>query len=781
MSDIEERVREERAYPYGAWIIRNRWLVIALALVATAMAAFGVQNLSSNPDNRVFFSKDNPHLLALEALENTYRKQDNLMFVLAPGDGDVFGRDTLAAIEKLTEESWQIPFSTRVDSITNFQHTQADGDDLLVGNLVENPAQLSDSELAELRDTALARPELVNRIISEDGGVTAVNVLVTKPDHDREAVPRIVEKARAMAAAFEAENPDIALYMTGGVMYDAAFSEIPEAEMSTLLLAMFVLVLLIIGIALRTVVGVFATLLVIAFSVLVAMGLTGWAGAELNAGTMSAPVIILTLSVAHCVHILANTRLELARGREKRAAIIESLRLNMAPVFITSITTAVGFLSMNFSDAPPFRLLGTIVAIGVMAGFALSVTFLPALLAVLPMRGGAKGAMGARMMEWLAEQVVANRTAFLWGTGAVILLLALGLTRITLDDDFTKYFDERYPIRVASEFTEKNLTGINVIEYSVPAGEEGGINTPEYLARLEAFADWFRTQPNVVHVAVLTNTIKRLNQNMHGDDPAYYRIPESRDLAAQYLLVYEMSLPYGLDLNGSINVAKSASRMTVFVSGLTSKDMRELDARAQQWLAANAPDMAAPGTGLSMIFAHISERNINSMLFGSTLALILISLILILALRSVRVGLISLMPNLLPAIMAFGLWGYLYGQVGLSIAVVVAMTLGIVVDDTVHFLSKYLRARREHDLPPQDAVRYAFRTVGVALWTTSVTLVVGFSVLTVSGFKVTAEMGLLSAITIAFALAADFLFLPALLMRLDERRAAAGAPAPKTV
>ena len=277
-----------------------------------------------------------------------------------------------------------------------------------------------------------------------------------------------------------------------------------------------------------------------------------------------------------------------------------------------------------------------------------------------------------------------------------------------------------------------------------------------------------------LHVSTFSDTFKRLNKNMHGDDPAYYRVPESRDLAAQYLLLYEMSLPYGLDLNDQINVSKSATRFIVILADETSRGLKRVDARAQQWLRENAPAMRSPGSGLSVIYANLSERNLVAMLCGSVMALVLISLILIVAFRSVRIGLISLAPNLFPVAMAFGAWGFTVREVGLAIATVVAMTLGIVVDDTVHFLSKYLRARRENGMDPFEATRYAFSTVGMALWVTSVTLVGGFVVMAFSGFKVNADMGLLSAVTIALALVADFLFLPTLLMKLDTRRS--GAP-----
>ncbi len=765
-------------YAFGRWVVRQRWPVLIFWLVATVVLAMGAQKLTNNPDNRVFFSSDNPHLLALERLENTYNRNDNLLFVLAPKGRDVFAADVLEAVHWLTEESWQIPFSSRVDSITNYQHMRADGDDLIVEDLVADPLALTPETIEATRDIALTRPVLVNRLVSPDSAVTAVSVLTIKPPKATTEVLEIVAYARELANKFRARYPDIDVYMTGGVMFDAAFTEVPEVDLATLFPIMVVLIILILAISLRMIMGTVVTVMVVVMTVAITMGLAGWLLVVLNAGTMSAPVIILTLSVAHSVHILVTIRQEMSRGAGRHDAIVESLRINMSPIFITSVTTAIGFLSMNFSDAPPFRLLGNIVATGVMVAFALSVTFLPAMIAVLPIRVRRRELTSRRFMERLADFVVRARTGLLFATVVAVALSAVGINRIILDDDFVKYFDPRFDIRVHSDFTEDNLTGINAIEFSVPSGEEGGINDPVFLAKLEEFAIWLRSQPKVAHVSTLTNVIKQLNMSMHGDDKTFYRVPENRELTAQYLLVYEMSLPYGLDLNDQINVAKSATRVTALLSHMSSREMRDLNDRAQVWLRENMPDLQTPGTGLSLIFAHISDRNINSMLFGSLLALALISGVLILALRSFRIGVLSLVPNLFPAMIAFGIWGFIAGQVGLAVAVVVAMTLGIVVDDTVHFLSKYLRARREHGFAAAAAVRYAFSTVGMALWITSVTLVAGFLVLAFSGFRVNAEMGLLSAITIAVALVADFLFLPALLMMIDSAKKVADEPAP---
>jgi predicted RND superfamily exporter protein len=501
------------------------------------------------------------------------------------------------------------------------------------------------------------------------------------------------------------------------------------------------------------------------------LGLAGWLGITLTPASVNAPLIILALVVADSVHLLVTMFQQIRLGRTKHEAIAESLRVNLQPVFLTSITTVIGFLTMNFSDAPPFRDLGNIVAMGVTAAFVYSVLFLPSLMAVIPVRVKPKvGSVDCQSCNRLADFVIKQRNFVFWSTLAVIVVLTAGTLRIELNDNWIKYFDKSYAIRKATDFAEENLTGFHAIEYSLESGESGGVNNPEYLAILEKFANWYRQQPKVVNVNTIAETIKRLNKNMHADEESFYRIPEQRELVAQYLLLYEMSLPFGLDLNNQINVDKSATRMTVILNDTTTKELRSMDQKAREWLRANAPaSMFTYGSGLSIIFAHISERNINSMLGASFGALGLISLILIAALRNFKLGVISLIPNVVPAIMAFGLWGILEGQVGLGLSVVAAMTLGIVVDDTVHFMSKYLRARREHDMNPSAAVRYSFNTVGTALWITTLALVAGFSVLAFSGYRMSSDMGLMTAITITLALALDFLFLPTLLIKVEEK------------
>ncbi|MBW2506148.1 MAG: MMPL family transporter, partial [Deltaproteobacteria bacterium] len=697
----------------------------------------------------------------------------NVYFTVAPKDGSVFTRETLAALEDLTEASWQIPYSSRVDSITNFQYTHSENDELIVENLVDNARNLSQTEIRRIKEIALTDPRLVNQQVSPSGHVTGINVNILKPKNLNEAVPEVAAYVRKMADEFRQKYPGIDLYVAGAVMFDNAFSEATRDDMKTLVPVMFLVLVIIIGLALRSYTGTIATLIIILMSTITGMGLAGWFDIALTTGSGIAPTIILTLAVADSVHIMATVYQQMSMGREKLEAVAESLRINLQPVFLTSITTAIGFLTMNYSDAPPFRDLGNIVAMGVSAAFCYSILFLPALLALVPIkvRNVKKEGSGlCQACNRLAGFVIRNHRTLFWTMVLIVTVLISGMFRLELNDNFLKYFSRKYEIRRATDFMQENLRGWDIIEYSLESGEPGGIHKPEYLATVDNFAGWYRKQPKVTFVSTITDTFKILNRNMHGDDPAFYTIPDSRELAAQYLLLYELSLPFGQDLNNRINVDKSATRMIVFLKNTTAREQRQMDARAREWLKNNGPpSMFTYGSGLSIIWARISKRNIESMLGASFGALILISAILILALKSFRLGFISLIPNLAPAFMAFGIWGILIGQVGLGLSVIASLTIGIVVDDTIHFLSKYLRARREEDMAPAAAVRYAFNTVGTAMWVTTLALVAGFSVLTVSGYNVNAQMGLLSAITISLALLLDFFFLPALLLIMDHK------------
>jgi len=758
----------ERVLRYRLWVIAGS-VIVAFAIFVNA---FSLQ-FSSN--YRVFFSSDNPELTTFETFQATYTKNDNFLFVIEPDDGVVFTPETLAAVEELTAEAWQIPFSIRVDSVTNFQHTRAIGDNLIVEDLVRNARALTPADLAEKQAIALAEPLLRDQLLTPDAATTAVNVVLQYPEKSMTEVPTAAAAARALRDTIEAKFPNLDISLTGVSMLNNAFAESGQADMATLVPVMYLVLLLVTVAVLRSISATAVTLGVIMLSTMVGMGAAGMMGVALTPISASAPTVIMTLAIADSIHILMSMRSFMREGMDKHRAIVEAVRVNFLAVGITSLTTIVGFLTLNFSDSPPFWHLGNITAIGIAAAWVFSITALPALMSLLPMKVRAVKAGGRSAMERFADWVIAWRRGLLATMTALSLGFIAMIPQIEFNDKWVEYFDTRIEFRTESDKALQHF-GMYPIEFSVPAGDAGGVSEPAFLAKLEAFTEFLRAQPNVTHVYSLSDIMKRLNRNMHGDDPAFYNLPEQRDLAAQYLLLYELSLPFGLDLNDRINIDKSATRITATLGNTTTMGVKRFLAAADDWLAENAPDLRTPPTGAQVMFTYITDRNVSNMILGTIVAISAIALILMVALRDWKLGLLSMVPNGLPILITFGAWALIVGEVGFSVATVASISLGIIVDDTVHFLTKYVRARREKDYSPEDAIRYAFRTVGAALVVNTLILVAGFLVLMTSTFKLNVDLGLLTAMAIVFALMLDFLLLPALLLTFYDRRAAAHSP-----
>ncbi|QLE26892.1 RND family transporter [Vibrio parahaemolyticus] len=745
-------------------------LVLLATIFLIIVATIGGKNLYFRGDYDIFFDGTNKQLLAFDEIQTTFAKTDNLAIVIAPEDGDIFTPQTLSLIQKITVDAWQVPYSSRVDSIANYQHTEAFDDDLLVEDLLYSEYELTPERISKVKSIALSEPVLKSALVSEKGDVTVVNITVQLPEMDKTAeVEEVVSSINAMIDRYQRAYPDVTFHKAGIIAMNHAFMTAAQDDSSTLVPTMLVVILVFLTIMLRSILSVIATLIVIIGSVMATMGISGWAGMFLSTATVNVPTLIMTLAVADCVHVIATMRQSMKNGFTKAQSIERSIALNFVPILITSVTTAIGFLMMNMSDSPVLRDFGNLSALGVMVACFLSVTLLPALLKLLPIHVKMETSQDQKhVMDRLGDFVVSQRRALLPLSVAVIVVCASLIPLNKVNDESVEYFGQRNEFRQAADFMEERISGMTNISIAIKTNESQGIAAPDFLNTIGEFSSWLREQPETDHVATLADVYKRLNKNMHGDDEAYYSLPQERELAAQYLLLYEMSLPYGLDLNNQINVDKSSIKMVLTVANLGSVELVDLENRIYQWFAEHAPQYQVVASSPSLMFAHIGETNMASMLSTLPITLVLISALLIFALRSVRLGLISLMPNIAPAVIGFGLWALISGEINLGLSVVVTLTLGIVVDDAVHFLSKYQRARREGQTAEQ-AVRYAFHTVGRALWITTVVLVAGFSVLAMSSFRLNADMGQLSAIVIFIALVVDFLFLPTLLMLFDKK------------
>lgn len=765
---------------YLTAIIHHPVRVLCAVALLVCISALGVLNLTFTSDFRTYFSDANPQLRAFEAMETRFSRQDSL-FVLVSSERSLFDAQTLDVIADLTDTGWRLPYVTRVDSLTNFQYTDVIDDDLLIDNFYTHSSEVIDDisdgsarnkPFAELQAIATSDPDMLLKLVSADGRVTGINLTLNLPKADSAAASeQAVEAARQWLAPYRSAYPELRFDLGGSATSNVTMGEAIAQDISSLLIISFAVMLIIMLVLLRTLSGVMLVTALIGMSVLITMGLFGWLGYQLTPPTGFVPTAVMTIAVADTIHILVSYYFYLRSGEQREQALMNAMRLNFAPVFITSITTMVGVLALNTSDSPPYRDMGNMIALGVMIAWALTITFLPAILALLPApaRFGRQGQV--MWADRLANAVIRHHKVLLVGMMAVVLGCASLVNRNVITERWHEFFDESFEVRQTIDRLDESLKGLHVLYFVADAERADGINDPEFLRQLDHFAQWLRQQPEVVHVTALSDTLKRLNQQLHGNDADWYRVPDRADAAAQYLLLYELSLPMGLGLDTTLTPDRSATRLSASLRRTDSAAIRELEDRASEWAAANAPALnVRETTGLDVVFANLTHRNVSAMLEGTGLALIVISLLMIAALRSWQMGLISMVPNVFPALMAYGLWGVLQGHIDTATSVVACLSLGIVVDDTVHFLSKYNHARTTLGKNVEDAIRYAFHTVGVALLITSAILVGGFTVMEFSHFNPSRSMGLLLALTIAVALVIDFLLLPPLLLLADRRK-----------
>ncbi|MBL4665763.1 MAG: MMPL family transporter [Sneathiella sp.] len=579
-------------------VIKGRWFVIAITAILVATAGVGIRNLEFKVDYRELFPKNTSYVDDFVRLQDTFITSDTALIVISGKDKPIFNRDTLQAIKSFTRQAWTLPHVSRVDSVTNFQHTKATGDELTIDSLVEKVNSLTDEEISDIK---------------------------------------------------------------------------------------------------------------------------------------------------------------------------KSMRLNMMPIFLTSLTTGIGFLSMNFSEIPPFKLLGNVVALCVAIAFILSVTFLPALMSVIPMRKPLSNKAERNFLKPLSDFVLRQRIRLFWGLSASSIFFMLFIPNNKINDQFVKFFDPKVEFRHSSDFASEHLSSLYSIEYTFVSPDDGGVYSVQFLKDLELFNDWLLQQDEVQQTMSIVDILKQLNKSMHKDQNTWYRLPDNRELAAQYFLMYELSLPYGLDITNQVDFTKTETRVLSTLKELNTQDMLAFEARANQWIDSHLPRLEYYQSSPTILFSHLGMNNAKSMLIGSIFALLIISTIITFTLRSIRLGVVSIVSNMVPAGLAFGLWGIFVGQIGVSVAIAIGMTLGIVVDNTVHFLSKYLHARRQLRAPSEIAIAYAFSHVGKAILICNLVLIAGFLVLAQSHLRLNAYMGYFTALTFVMALLIDFLLLPPIQMFIDKK------------
>lgn len=754
---------------YTDMVIRHPRLVLTLALLATALAAAGMAFVTFRADERVFFAEDNPRLKRLEAFEARYGSDDNVVVVVHSTQGTLYQRRHLKAVAEMTKELGNVPYAKRVDSPTNFQMVTGDDAGMRVGHLW----RLGDPvEPAELRKRAERMPLLMNRLLAEDGRTGLIAVSLNIPAAKKNAAAfDVMSFMRERIPEYRSRYSDLELHITGSAALDAAFVRASIWDSTTLIPAMYGLFLVFLALLLQAVVPVMAAFITVSGAIAAAIGLGAAMGMPLTSVSVSAPFVISIIALCGVVHLVFAVAAQRRAGDEQKAAVRNGMQRTAWPIFLTSATTACGFFSLGFAEVPPFAHLGLFAGMGTVIAWLLTMTLVPALLAQFSWRP--RGPLthmqrvSGRIGAWAGRRPAA--------AVALTLVPAVGaaafITHNELDDRYVHYFGESFAFRQATDALHQYLGGFYKLEYNLPAGDTGAISEPAYIRAVDRFAKWLREQPEVTHVESHADRIKMIHRAVRGGEAESYAVPDNRGVAAQLLALYEMQLPIGRNLSEDVATDKSATRLTARLTDVSTAEILDLKRRAAKWIETNTPRLAKgkKATGTAVMFAHIGMRNIESMFTGTAVAFGLIAGLLFIAFRSLTTTAIAMVANTMPALSALGAWGLLVGEVGMAVATIVATTLGLVVDDTIHLVYGIRRHLTTRDnLPAVMGDALAEVTPGIS--TTTLCIVGGFFVLSLSAFQINAWIGLMTAVVALIAFFFDLLFIPGTIALLHYRR-----------
>ncbi len=743
-------------------IVRQPFVAILLGLLIVAALGPGVRHLRAEFTYRVWFGEGDPLLAAFDDFERTFGN-DQSAIVLVNSPSGIFDVESATLLRELTEKMWTAPDVIRVDSLANFNWVHDEDGDMVVEPLIPDIGPLDAEVLAERQKVALEH-ELVPGYLVGTNARTAVIYARLQPKLDGVAdFPELIAGIDAIIDGFRGRG-DHRFYITGSPMVAYSFREAAQSDVRSILPIAGGLVLFCLAWALRRFSGVALTVLVLAGTAAATLGAAGFLDRPINNLTASIPQFLIAIAIATGVHVLKRFDQFYAPGVERAEAVRLSLHANLLPTLLTSLTTAIGFLSFSGADVIPVRDLGVISGIGTLSAWALTYLVGGGLLVLLPLK---PRRLEKRHWSWgaRAARVLARRKGWILagyvGVTAFAIWLALSLK---VDSDYFAYFADEAPINVATQRLETDVGGGLAVEMVIDTGEKGGIKDPDFLRRVDRFADWLRTQDYVTSAVSVVDFLKATNRTLEGGADAAYRLPETREAVAQQYLLYTMSLPQGMDLNDRVSIDESAIRLTslwrLHNSLAVLPELERIEAEAE------AAGLDVVSTGKNLLLLQMNPYVVDTFVTSVGIALLTVSLLLMMVLRSIKLGALAMIPNMIPLLFGAALIAALGQSLDIGTIVAFGVCLGIAVDDTVHFLSHYDEYRRS-GLSPLDSVARIFDRTMPALVTTTVTLVIAFGVFAFSSFVPNRMFGLLVAFILVVALTTDMFLLPALMLRRD--------------
>lgn len=756
-------------------VVRHPLASIIFSLLFVVAMLPGAAKLEADFTHRAFFWDDDPLLQQFDAFERRFGNDDAVV-VAVHSESGIFDVESATLLRELTEEMWRVPEVIRVDSLSNHNWVHARGDDIIVEPLLGD-GELTPELLAERKAIAMTDEVVPGYLVSNDAKTALVFARIKPgidaPPNDPVITANVRELTERLARG------DHSFYLTGVPVVNTAFKESSELDMSRLVPVVLAAAAVCLFLMFRSVSGVVLPFVVVVLSVLGTFGFSGLIGVPITNVTAALPNILIAVSIADSVHLLVTYYRSRAAGLERRDAARHSLSKNLLPTFVTSITTAAGFFSFVGADIKPIAGLGWIAGFGTLLAWALTFFLVGGLMVVLPLRQLRLAQTDVRWSERLSERltgwIARNRTATLGATFA-LTLVAGGLMLLNeVNSDPLKYFRADVPVRIANELVEREVGGARGVELVVDAGAEDGIKDPELLRKVDALQTWIAAQPGVTRVVSILDVLKGMNRALNGGAQEAYTLAGDRETIGQELFLYSMSLPQGMDLNDRVTLKNDALRLTVLWTIPTSREavaaIEAIEAKGREM------GLSVHATGKNRLYQGMNSYVVESFIVSLFTALLLISASLMVAFRSVKVGLLAMLPNLVPLVAGGALLWLIRRPLDIGTVIVASVCLGIAVDNTIHIIASYRRLRAA-GVVSQQAIRDVLAHTGPALASTTAVLVAGFGAFAFATFMPNVYFGIMTASVLTIALVASLVFLPALLLEKEQPvRATAAARA----
>ncbi len=747
-------------------IIKFRWVIAILIPLLTFGFASQLKNLEFEGSYRIWFGEDSKILKDYDNFRSVFGN-DDAVTILFHDENGVMNPKALHVIDNITQKLWTTKYIARADSLTNYQYVHADSeypDEILVEDFIDDIDALTPEQLLEKARVIQGEDTVVNRLISEDGKTTMiVGRMTPKAGDDPEVAANLKASVEEIVAAEAASGYKFKL--GGGPVLNMAFINLGQHDAATFTPLVLLISMILLWIIFRRPSGMLVSISVVIFTFLIVLAIQVMLGYKMNNFTANMPVFVVAIGIADAMHLFWIYLLGRKKGMDNHEAIHYSVNKNFLPILLTSLTTAVGFASLGISDVIPIKTLGIATANAALLAFVLTILFVPAALAIINPKIKPQELDEAKEESPLAHRyakfIMRNDGKILLFSSLLFLSIGLGIAKVEVDSNTVRYFREDVEFRETIEFMQENLTGPMAYEIVVDSGERDGIKSPEFMKTVERFYEEFKTTyPDVRHLGSLIDVVKTFNDVMDGSKT----IPDDKNLIAQYLLLYSLSLPQGMEINDRMDVDERLLRVTALINIVDTS----LDLEMMQWAESwwEQTPYTAQIDGQTAMFAHMQHDVTDTLIQSILLAITTVSIMMMLIFRNLRMIPLFIVPNVLPIALVVGAMGWLGMTIDMGVAISGAIIIGVAVDDTIHFLVKYREARRRGD-DLEDSLAYVMRYAGSAIIFTTLILSTSFLIFVFSQFLPNVHFGIVTAIALVIAVLVDLLMLPAVLSKFD--------------